>query len=207
MEETRNVHKRLVEARKIIRASKVKKNGRNSYSEYDYFTPEQIHQLATDAGDEVGIMTVFSTARDTNGIYAILDVVNVDNPTDVITFTQVTDMPKITATNVAQQMGGMATYSERYLTMAAFGIKDNSLDFDTTENTKKAETAAAKEEKDRKEAERLAARKTVDDTNVDKLISWAVTNKKTINDVEYLYDLSGIGIRDKVVEGIKPVKL
>lgn len=202
-----NVHKRLVEARKIIRASKVKKNGRNSYSEYDYFTPEQIHQLATDAGDEVGIMTVFSTVRDTNGIYAMLDVVNVDNPADVITFTQVTDMPKITATNVAQQMGGMATYSERYLTMAAFGIKDNSLDFDTTENTKKAQESASKEEKANKEAAELAARPVIDEEKVEKLITWALANKKTIEQIEKLYNLSGIGIRDRVVEGIKPVKL
>ena len=50
-------------------------------------------------------------------------------------------IPEIKATNIAQQLGGCVTYTERYLKMSLFGITDNQLDFDTTENTKKqAET-------------------------------------------------------------------
>ena len=42
-----------------------------------------------------------------------------------------TEKPKITATNETQQMGGAMTYSERYLLMSIYGIKDNNLDFDS----------------------------------------------------------------------------
>ena len=46
-------------------------------------------------------------------------------------------IPEIKATNVAQQLGGCSTYTERYMKQSMFGITDNQLDFDTTENTKK----------------------------------------------------------------------
>ena len=53
-------------------------------------------------------------------------------------------IPEIKATNIAQQLGGCVTYTERYLKMSLFGITDNQLDFDTTENTKKQTETATK---------------------------------------------------------------
>ena len=53
-------------------------------------------------------------------------------------------IPDITATNAAQQLGGCMTYTERYLKMTAFGIVDNSLDPDTTENTESTVKAQTK---------------------------------------------------------------
>ena len=41
-----------------------------------------------------------------------------------------TAMPEIKATNIAQKLGGMATYTQRYLEMIAFGITDDNLDLD-----------------------------------------------------------------------------
>ena len=46
----------------------------------------------------------------------------------------------MTATNDTQQMGGTDTYSERYIKMKVFQIKDNNLDFDSQDNTKKVST-------------------------------------------------------------------
>ena len=54
-----------------------------------------------------------------------------------LTAEMATAIPEIKATNIAQQLGGCVTYTERYLKMSLFGITDNQLDFDTTENTKK----------------------------------------------------------------------
>ena len=43
----------------------------------------------------------------------------------------------ITATNETQQMGGTDTYSERYIKMKVFQIKDNNLDIDSQDNRPK----------------------------------------------------------------------
>jgi hypothetical protein len=45
----------------------------------------------------------------------------------------------IKATNATQQIGGAVTYTERYLSMVAFDIKDNNLDFDSQDNRPKPE--------------------------------------------------------------------
>jgi len=75
---------------------------------------------------------------------ARLDVVDIETE-EKITFQIPYIIPEITATNKMQQIGGVVTFSERYLKMMAFGIVDNTLDFDTTENTQKV--VEKKEEK------------------------------------------------------------
>jgi hypothetical protein len=53
---------------------------------------------------------------------------------DLLHFELRTEKPTIKATNDTQQMGGMDTYSERYIKMKVFCIKDNSLDPDAQDN-------------------------------------------------------------------------
>jgi hypothetical protein len=50
-----------------------------------------------------------------------------------------TAKPQITATNETQQMGGMNTYAKRYSLMSLFDIEDNTIDFDSHDNTKQPE--------------------------------------------------------------------
>ena len=136
MQDKLKVLKKLDQAREIIRTSPVKKLGRNTYSNYDYYTPEQVSTLTSSAAKEVGIINIFGTYYNEYGLNAKLDIVDLDSG-ETITFTQVTAIPEIKATNVAQQLGGMNTYSNRYLLMFAYDIVDNNLDPDTTENTKR----------------------------------------------------------------------
>ncbi len=137
------VLKKIAEAKKIIRNTNIKKKGRNKFSNYDYFLPSQITELVQDACDKVGLVTLFNTQRDANrDIYAYLIVSDTDSG-ESITFNQVTAIPEIKATNLAQQLGGMNTYSNRYLMTFAFDITEDGLDFDTTENTK-AQVSAPK---------------------------------------------------------------
>ncbi len=51
-----------------------------------------------------------------------------------LVFELATEKGEIKATNSAQQMGGTDTYSERYIKMKVFQIKDNNLDFDSQDN-------------------------------------------------------------------------
>lgn len=116
----------------------MKKEGTNAFSKYDYFTPEQVEALVYEACEEVKAICVTSLKIDERGYYQELEFVDLEPPSgkkpDSIRFELRTEKPDIKATNVTQQMGGMDTYSERYIKMKAFQIKDNTLDFDAQDN-------------------------------------------------------------------------
>lgn len=136
MKESLKVLNKIADAKIIISNTPIKKAGRNTYSNYDYYTPEQISGIVQDACNKVGLITMFSTKKNEFGITATMKIVDLETGENV-EYNQVTAIPDIKATNIAQQLGGMNTYSNRYLLMFIFDITDNNLDFDTTENTKK----------------------------------------------------------------------
>ena len=129
-----NIYQKLNDARKAIRESEVKKDGVNQFSKYSYFTPEQVENLVSDACEKTGTICVTSLDKDEFGYFQELAFMDIENPEDRIVFILRTDRPEIKATNLTQQMGGMDTYSERYIKMKVFQIKDNSMDFDSQDN-------------------------------------------------------------------------
>jgi hypothetical protein len=132
-----NIYEKLLKARDLIKTTKVKKEGKNTYSGYEYFTPSQISQLVHSVCIELNLIFLFKLENSEFGYMAKLYLCDVQEPEKGINWQIPTAIPEIKATNAAQQLGGAVTYSERYLLMIAFDIVDNSLDFDTTENTKK----------------------------------------------------------------------
>ncbi len=134
---------KLASAKAEIKATKLKKEGKNTYSNYEYFTPSQIEFLVASACHNNKLLTSFDLIRNELGVYGRLTVYDLESG-EKLTAEMATAIPEIKATNIAQQLGGCVTYTERYLKMSLFGITDNQLDFDTTENTKKqAETKTA----------------------------------------------------------------
>lgn len=131
------IYKKLQAARAKIKESPVKKEGKNTYSGYEYFTPSQISRMVHEVCMEFGLIHIYRLEKNSEGYLASLYVVNIEDYEDSINFVIPTSIPEIKATNSAQQLGGAVTYSERYLLMIAFDIVDNNLDFDTTENTEK----------------------------------------------------------------------
>jgi hypothetical protein len=125
---------KINDARQIIKKSDLKKAGRNEFSKYDYYTPEQVNKLVNDACQQVQLFNKFDLLRTELGLVAELSIYDLDsNETTIpmVKFSIATEIPEIKATNVAQQLGGAVTYSERYLLMIAYDIKDNNLDFDS----------------------------------------------------------------------------
>ena len=125
----KNLIKKLAKTKEDIKQSPIKKEGRNSFSKYDYFTPAQIEGLVSHYCKENGLLTKFDLIRDTLGVFGRLTIYDCDSE-DILEFTMATAIPDIKATNIAQQLGGCVTYTERYLKMSAFGITDSNLDFD-----------------------------------------------------------------------------
>lgn len=132
-----NIYEKLLTARNLIKESKVKKEGLNKFSGYEYFTPSQISIIVHDACQKTGLLHVYRLEKIIDGYIAYLTIIDIENCENIV-FTIPTSIPEIKATNEAQKLGGAVTYSERYLLMIAFDIVDNSLDFDTTENTEKS---------------------------------------------------------------------
>ena len=132
---------KLAAAKAEIKATKLKKEGKNTYSNYEYFTPSQIEFLVANACHNNKLLTSFDLIRNDLGVYGRLTVYDLDSGEKLIT-EMASAIPEIKATNMAQQLGGCVTYTERYLKMSLFGITDNQLDFDTTENTKRVATKA-----------------------------------------------------------------
>ena len=130
----KNVLSKLAVARLHIKSHPIKKDGTNKFSNYDYFTPELVSKLVNDACKEANIICVFSLDKDEFGYYGSITTTDLETGEELTTIMR-TDRPEIKATNVTQQMGGMNTYAKRYALMSLFDIEDNSIDFDSQNNT------------------------------------------------------------------------
>jgi len=131
---SKNIYQKLQEARKLVRETKHKKAGTNKFSNYDYYTPEQVEQIVAEVTEATGTVCLCSLKADENGLYQELTLVDVETPDNQVSFQLRTKHGQIKATNEAQQMGGTDTYSERYIKMKVFQIKDNNLDPDSQDN-------------------------------------------------------------------------
>jgi hypothetical protein len=120
---------KLSEARAFIKGMELKKAGLNKFSNYDYFTPEQINKMVYEAEKETGLIHIFNMDKNELGVFGHLLIYEIETG-ECQAFTQLTAIPEIKATNITQQIGGAVTYTNRYMLMTAFDISDNSLDFD-----------------------------------------------------------------------------
>lgn len=163
--------KKLSKAIELIKGKDLKKKGKNTFSKYDYYTPDQVSELVIGACHEVKIFPKFDLTRNELGITGKLSVYDIESDDAPVVFEMASDIPSIKATNVSQQLGGAMTYTKRYLFMNAFDIADNNLDFDTSENT-----------------EKQAEQKMGIDDAVKTSITNAVNQCKTIADVKEMWN-------------------
>ncbi len=135
-----NIYEKLNAARKLVRETKHIKQGSNTYSNYDYFTPEQVEQIVAEVCEELNLLVICNLRRNEFGLYQQLTLVDLEDTKESLTFELATTMGELKATNATQQMGGTDTYSERYIKMKVFQIKDNNLDPDSQDNRPKKTT-------------------------------------------------------------------
>lgn len=121
-----NVYQKLIQARLTFMEGGVEKTGRNIFMSFMYFELEDIVPRATKIFNDIGLLPV---VRFEDG-QAKMDVINTDNPDEVVTFTAPFDKiePIISnnkgtkATNSMQALGASITYMRRYLYMIALDI-------------------------------------------------------------------------------------
>lgn len=121
-----NVYQKLIQARLTFMEGGVEKTGKNMFMSFKYFELEDIVPRATKIFNDIGLLPV---VRFEDG-QAKMDVINTDNPDEVVTFTAPFDKiePIISnekgtrATNSMQALGASITYMRRYLYMIALDI-------------------------------------------------------------------------------------
>ena len=131
-DKTENVYQKLIKARAQFLNSDVQKTGKNMHLSFKYFELEDIVPTATRIFAEQGLIGVVNFTADT----ASMNIVNTDNPEEVITFVapfnQIAPIVSTTgkqATNEMQALGSSITYMRRYLYMIALDIcESDSID-------------------------------------------------------------------------------
>ena len=145
MEKGVAILKKLNLAKASARVIGIKKSGKNAFSNYEYYTPDQIDEIVFKVSQEHNIFNKYDLLKDEDGgLTARLVITDLDSGEEK-EYTFPTATPEIKATNAAQQIGGAITYSKRYLLQNAYDIADSNLDPDTTENTKKNQKEAKKQ--------------------------------------------------------------
>lgn len=135
---TDNIWEALIEARHICSTTSVKKEGRNAFAKYDYFTPSQVHNIVENACYQTGLFAGFELLKEESVIYGVLTIVHSASKEERA-FKFVTDIADIKGANSAQNLGGTLTYAERYAKSSVFGITDNNLDIDNLTDSKTSE--------------------------------------------------------------------
>jgi len=184
MNELKNIKAKLLNARKEILTTKIKKEGRNAFSKYDYFTPSQITNLVTKACIDNGIITTFSIVKKDEDYIGVLIVEDLESDNS-LEFSIPTAMPDIKATNITQKLGGMVTYTQRYLEQLAFGITDNNLDLDAQDNRGEKEV-----KKPVRTAKPTRVKKGLTDLEFDSVIKMVEKNEYTLEQLEANYILN-----------------
>lgn len=121
-----NVYAKLLLARKMFLTAGVKKTGVNRHLEFKYFELEDIVPIATEIGNEIGLLFLTTFENE----YALMTVVNTDNPTETIEFkSPMKEIDSIESsrtggklTNAVQNLGSVETYQRRYLYITALDI-------------------------------------------------------------------------------------
>ena len=121
-----NVFQKLLEARARFLEEDVKKSGKNMKMSYKYFELQDIVPVATPIFRQLGLLPVVTFDNDN----AIMTIVNVDDPTDVIIFASpmreiepiISNKTGGEVTNAIQRLGSVETYQRRYLYMIALDI-------------------------------------------------------------------------------------
>lgn len=119
-----NIYARLNAARAAFHSVELKKTGQNTFAKYKYFELTDFLSPGMKALADNGLCPLPVTFGDE---FATMTIVNVDNPSEVISFTSPMSTLSMKGTHPIQNMGAIETYQRRYLWIAALEIMENDI--------------------------------------------------------------------------------
>ncbi|WP_277048486.1 ERF family protein [Solobacterium moorei] len=121
-----NVYQKLAIARAELGNRPLKKSGFNKYSGFTYFELSDFISEITKIFKDLNLVSVFKIKSNDLGIEtAYMDIVNADNPNDIVSFEASTAEAAVKNASTIQLLGAKHTYMRRYLWLEAMEIAEN----------------------------------------------------------------------------------
>lgn len=134
-----NIYEKLTNAKKIILEANLKKSGENKFAGFKYYELADITPKIIEVCNNLKLHTQISFDKE----YATLTITNIENVEEKLIYQSPMKELSLKGCNDIQALGGVETYSRRYLYLTAFDIIENDM-FDaksgTTENEETEES-------------------------------------------------------------------
>lgn len=124
-----NIYEKVQRVKQKLLETNIKKSGLNKYAGYNYYELSDFTPYIIKECNEIGLFTSISFNKEV----ATLRIINTEKPDEVLEYTSPMEDLELKGCNKVQALGGVETYSRRYLYMSAFDIIENDM-FDAVEN-------------------------------------------------------------------------
>lgn len=128
-----NIYQKLQLSRVKLQQTKLKKSGKNTYSNYDYFELGDFLPAINEIMAEYGLTAIYQFTEEK----ATLSIIDTDNPESQLMFSTPVSLAVLKGAHPIQNIGATQTYTRRYLYVMAFEIAEG----DTLDNTQPDEKA------------------------------------------------------------------
>jgi hypothetical protein len=120
---TKNIYQKIQMVKESILKENLKKSGENKYAGFKYYELADFTPSIIKLCNEVGLFTKITFSEE----LATLRIVNTDNTNEIEEYTSPMRNLVLKGCNEIQALGGVETYSRRYLYMSAFDIIENDM--------------------------------------------------------------------------------
>ena len=134
---TKNIYQKIQMVKESILKENLKKSGENKYAGFKYYELADFTPSIIKLCNEVGLFTKITFSEE----LATLFIVNTDNSNEIEEYTSPMRNLVLKGCNEIQALGGVETYSRRYLYMSAFDIIENDM-FDAKSGDEVVESKA-----------------------------------------------------------------
>lgn len=134
---TKNIYQKIQMVKESILKENLKKSGENKYAGFKYYELADFTPSIIKLCNEVGLFTKITFSEE----LATLFIVNTDNTNEIEEYTSPMRNLVLKGCNEIQALGGVETYSRRYLYMSAFDIIENDM-FDAKSGDEVVESKA-----------------------------------------------------------------
>lgn len=131
-----SIYKKIQIVKQKLLESNLKKSGENKFAGFKYYELADFTPTIIKLCNEVGLFTKISFDNET----ATLVIINSDKPEQKEEYTSPMRALELKSCNQIQALGGVETYSRRYLYMSAFDIIENDMFDAQSGNEQRTET-------------------------------------------------------------------
>lgn len=117
-----NIYEKLATARVLLQEKNLKKSGKNKFANFDYYEISDFLPEICKIEKELNFISLIDFSGENK---AFLRIIDIENPSDIITFTSAIVASEVKGANALQNLGATQTYIRRYLYLQAFEITES----------------------------------------------------------------------------------